>query len=167
MISFKDSEYCGLSPCECDVNKADRGWFERFHNYCKDKQSENESEDDCRLGSDVYQFIMSIAVVCGLVWMVAGGLSFKAYSVDGYMSKVYASSSLTMYFVGYVIFAGLFGVVMNQINYRNFNLDKAGHCDNVKKKFRRSGDEFMGYSICGFVLIMTSIICTLNSVPTF
>jgi len=162
MTSLKDLRNCTQGICSCNVGMADRGWFERFHNYCKDKENENESRDGCRPENDAYQFIMSIAIVCGLAWIVAGGLSFKAYSVMS-MSEVYTLGSLVIYIIGYIIFAGLFGVTMAQINYRNLKLTKAGYCGNLEKKFKRSGNEFMSYSICGFILIIISILCTLYS----
>jgi len=161
IISFKDPGNCFLTSCECEIGEADRGWFERLHNYCKDKQSDNESKDDCRPGSDAYQFIMSIAIVCGFAWILAGSFSFLAHSARSNTDKVFALGSLAIYIVGYIIFAGLFGIVMNQINYRNFN---ASYC--LMEKFRRSGDEFMAYSICGFILIMISIMCMLCSLDS-
>ena len=155
--------------CTCDIDRADRGWFKRLHDYCKNKQSEdeseNESEYDCPPGSDAYNVIVSIAVVCGLGWVIAGVLSLIACGLEDDTSKTCALVSTSIYFVGYIIFVGLFGVVMTQINYRKSKFDELEYCDNVRKKFRRSGNEFMGYSICGFVFIMVSIICTLVSVP--
>ena len=104
---------------------------------------------------------MSFAVVCGVLWIVAGGISFWAY-VN--ITKTWASISACIYLVGYIIFVGLFGVVMYQINeYNFFNFNDDSICGNIIKKFKRSSNEFMSYSICGFVLIGTCIICTLAS----
>jgi len=51
---------------------------------------------------------------------------------------------------------------MVRINERNREFDN--ECDDVKKKYRRSGNEFIAYSICGFLLIGASIILTIISV---
>jgi len=78
--------------------------------------------------------------------------------------KVRVLASAILYIVGYTIFVALFGIVMNQINYRNSSFDKIDRCGNIKKKFRRSSNEFIYYSICGFVFIWISIMCTVGSV---
>jgi len=75
--------------------------------------------------------------------------------------RMWVLISASIYLVSYIIFIGIFGAVMLQINWYNRSLDDG--CPEVKKKLRRSGDEFMGYSICGFVLIGTSIILTFAS----
>jgi len=152
--------------CTCDIYVSDRGWFNRFHNYCKNKQSENKSQDDCPPESDAFKFIISIAVVCGLSWMIAGVFSIAGCDREKDVSKRYALVSTSIYLVSYIIFAGLFGVVMTQINYRNLKFDELEHCDNVKKQFRKSGNVFLGFSICEFVLIWISIVCTLCSLGT-
>ena len=77
------------------------------------------------------------------------------------MEKMWILISASIYLVSYIIFVGLFGAIMFQINMHNSDLDNK--CPEVKKKLRRSGDEFIAYSICGFVLIGTSIIFTLAS----
>ena len=78
-------------------------------------------------------------------------------------AKVSVLVSALIYIVGYVIFVALFGVAMTEINYRNSSFDKIDLCDNIKKKFRKSGDEFKYYSICGFVAIGISIMHMLGS----
>jgi len=77
------------------------------------------------------------------------------------MERMWVLISASIYLVSYIIFVGIFGAVMFQINARNREFDD--WCPELKKKVRRSGDEFMGYSICGFVLIGTSTIFTLAS----
>jgi len=96
--------------------------------------------------------------------VIAGAFSYAALESESDWSKTFALISASIYFVGYMVFVGLFGVVMTNINYRNSKFDELEPCENVKKRFRRSGDEFMGCSICAFVLIMISIICTVTSV---
>jgi len=85
--------------------------------------------------------------------------------ISGYGSeKTSTSISAFLYVVGYVIFVALFGIVMTEINYRNSSFNKIDLCGSVKKRFRRSGDEFIYYSICAFVSIGICIMCTISSV---
>jgi len=101
---------------------------------------------------------MSFAIVCGVLWIAAGGVSFLAYVNT---KNMWILISASIYLIGYIIFVGLFAAVMLQINEYKNEFDE--ECPVVKKKLRRSSDEFMSYSICGFVLIGTSIIFTLAS----
>jgi len=101
---------------------------------------------------------MSFAVVCGGLWIAAGGVSFLAYLNT---TRMWVFLSASIYLVGYMIFVGFFGAVIIQVSWHNHQFDE--WCPEVNKKFRRSGDEFMGYSICGFALIGTSIILTFVS----
>jgi len=117
---------------------------------------------------------MSLAIVCGVLWIAGALTSLLAYLNIAEISegtgkfkklaKVKTLISACLYSVGYVIFAGLFGAIMAQIEAQNSELDNnAFLCEKVKKKFRRSGNEFMSYSICGFLLITPSIIFTFCS----
>jgi len=156
----EDSGSCWEPDCNnCKIDKADRGWFERVHQDCKDAK-DNPETDNCVPGVDSFELVMSFAVVCGVLWIVAGGVSFWA-SKQEKEKKMWAFISACIYIVGYIIFVGLFGGIMLQINENNHYLNR--YCKDVRKKVRRSGDEFIGYSICGFVLIAGSIICTLAS----
>jgi len=149
--------------CRCDIIRADRGWFERFHKYCKSlkdlKNPDGSNVPGCVSGSNTFQLIMTFAVLCGILWIVAGGLSFWAYINT---TKRWVSIPACIYLVSYMIFIGLFGAIMVRINERNREFDN--ECDDVKKKYRRSGNEFIAYSICGFLLIGASIILTIISV---
>jgi len=156
-----DSGDCWEPHCnDCKIDKADRGWFERVHQNCKVYKDDDDDDYTCMPGSDTFELVMSFAVVCGVLWIVAGGVSFWA-SKQEKEKKMWAFISACIYIVGYIIFVGLFGAIMLQINENNHGLNH--FCKDVRKKVRRSGDEFMGYSICGFVLIAGSIICTLAS----
>jgi len=124
---------------------------------------DSENDDDaagCPPGYNVFELVMSFAVVCGVLWIVAGGLSFWAYINT---TKTWVIISAFIYLVGYMIFIGLFGAIMVQISAYNSKYYNYDVCDDVRKKTRRSSDEFMGYSICGFVIIATSITCTFVS----
>ena len=108
-----------------------------------------------------------MAVVCGVLWIAGAVTSFLAYGNVEELeksAKVQSLISACLYFVGYVIFVGLFGAIMAQIDAQNSELNNnAFVCEKVKKKFKRSGNEFMSYSICGFLLITPSIIFTFCS----
>ena len=109
---------------------------------------------------------MSIAIVCGYLWFSAGKTSLIVYHyIDAGDSglKKGALISASMYIFAYLLFVALFGIVMNQINYRNSRFDKIDLCGNMKKKFRRSSDEFIWYSMCGLVSIWICIMCTVGS----
>ena len=56
---------------------------------------------------------MSIAVVCGLIWIVAGVLSYMA---SNRMTQSFSQYPFILYTIGYIIFVGLFGPVrLNKI----------------------------------------------------
>jgi len=99
---------------------------------------------------------------------MAAAASFSAFSELSSYSSSYkaaeaASGSACLYSTGYIIFVGLFGAVMAEINAQNSCLNRSPLCEEVKRKFRRSGNEFKGYSICAFVLITLSVIFTFYS----
>lgn len=111
---------------------------------------------NCASGQDAYELVMTYAILCGIVWIAAGGIALFASTN---MKKMWIMISAGLFLFGYIIFIGLFGAVMVQVNQFTNGL-KHGACSKVKKKFRRSGDEFMGYSICSFILIFCAIGCT-------
>ena len=99
---------------------------------------------------------------------MAAAASFSAFSELSSYSSSYkaaeaASGSACLYSTGYIIFVALFGVIMSQINAHNSCLDRSLLCEKVKKKLKRSGNEFMGYSICAFILITLSTVFTFYS----
>lgn len=120
-----------------------------MHHLCKSDIA------DCGAGEDAYKLVMTYAILCGVLWIGAGALSFVA-SIS--MNKMFVFISSGIFIFGYLIFIGIFGAVMVQVNSRNNEL-RNSHSD-IKKKLRRSGDEFMGYSICSFILIFGAIACT-------
>jgi len=79
--------------------------------------------------------------------------------------KLWVLLSACLYIVGYVTFVVLFAIIMSRINKYKFYIP--GHdsiCDDVKNKFKKSGTQFMAYSICGFIVIAGCIVCTLGCV---
>jgi len=142
--------------CQCEIGEADRGWFRRFHN----NPEMGGIHPECPLEIDILKLVISFAMVCSVLWFAAGCASFSASS---YGKKRLILLSICLYFIGYIIFLGLFGAIMSQINIQNSCLDRSLLCEELKKKFKRSGNEFMVYSICAFVLITLSIIFTFCS----
>jgi len=168
---------CFPPICECEIDKADRGWFKRFHDNCKKERIYY----GCPLGIDIFKLVMTFAVVCGVLWIAGAVTSFLAYwnikenctdpkkseelKESGELAKAQAQAqaliSTCLYSIGYIIFLGLFGAIMAQINTQNSGINNDLFlCEKVKRKFRRSGNEFIGYSICAFFLITLSIIFT-------
>jgi len=152
----KDGECLPLECDKCQVVKADRGWFYRRHQYCI-----SEFVSGCAAGYDSYNLVMTYAILCGILWMAAGGIATFASTK---MEKMWIMISAGMFFFGYVLFIGLFGPVMVEINV--YNKETLGpECSAVKKKLRRSGDEFIGFSVCSFIFIFGAIVC--NTIPIF
>jgi len=170
--NIPSSDICSPPFCQCEIDKADRGWFRRFH----DSPNIEWSYLECPLETDIVKFIIAFAVVCGLLWIAAAVASLLAYwsMQEGWdyatkmpeckkSAEVQALVSVCLYSIGFVIFLGLFGAIMREIDVQNSCLNKAFLCEEVKKKFRRSGNEFKGYSICAFILIMLSTVFTFCS----
>jgi len=121
----------------------------------------SELSAGCAPGVDSYNLVMTYAILCGILWMAAGGLAFFASTK---MEKIWIMISAGIFIFGYVLFIGLFGPVMVQINA--YNKEVLGkECTAVKKKLRRSGDEFTGISVCSFIFIFGAIVCT--TIPVF
>ena len=78
-------------------------------------------------------------------------------------AKTQALVSACLYSIGFIIFVGLFGAIIREINAQNSRLNKTLLCEEVKRKFRRSGNEFKGYSICAFILITLCTVFTFCS----
>eukprot|EP00826_Nyctotherus_ovalis_P050013 TRINITY_DN6089_c0_g1_i11.p1 TRINITY_DN6089_c0_g1~~TRINITY_DN6089_c0_g1_i11.p1 ORF type:complete len:122 (-),score=22.44 TRINITY_DN6089_c0_g1_i11:324-689(-) len=117
-------------------------------------------------GEDHFVFIIVYAVVCGVLWIAAGGVALLAAIK---MERVWIWISAVTFLVGYMIFIGLFGTIMVDLNMKRRDLKVeeinggARYCETEWKKFTRSSDEFIAYSVCSFVFTALSIICTLAS----
>ena len=137
-----------------DYGKMDRGWFQRVYKICKD--------GDCsknRLNG--FKTVLTYAILCGICWIGAGGLSFFASMK---MDKLFALISGIIFSVTYIIFIGLFGATWKSVK------DLEDDCPlfefkSYKKQAKKSSREFLGYSICSFILILGAIACTL--LPAF
>lgn len=163
-IGSPDTKYlCGLvrytvkasSTAECPVPQdIDRGWFRRVHDIC--------SEFECK-GKDLdkltgYGGVLVFALVCGIGWMASG---LVAYAASIQPNKALAMGAGAMFTLLYLVFIGIFvsvwvSVKRMQKDCRYYNNKD---CKDFRKKFRRSSREFLGYSICAFVLIFAAIIC--------
>jgi len=147
--AYKDySDYCYKyhnSACSsCEIDQADRGWFKRFHEECKD--------DECKV--DTYPVVLAYAVICGSGWFLGGIFGI----IGGVMlSKCWAIVAGIMFTVFYVIFIGLFAGAWVRI--RDFEIVCSFmSCEKYFKKIKRSTYEFIGYSICSFILILFAIL---------
>ena len=97
---------------------------------------------------------MVYAVVCGLAWIISGIVSIATCeSFHGSLKGI----RFGLFFFSYIMFAGLFGAIMIKIKEHTFRYNNQP-CSEIESKFRRSGDEFMGYSICSFITIGISVI---------
>lgn len=152
-IRIKNVAACNEPVCDCDIEKSDRGWFYRTHKFC------TKSGNECGPGEDTFNLIITYAVLCGILWIAAGAFAFLGSSN---MEKMWIMISAGLFLFGYILFVGLFGSAMQQINSRRYPwTHKGGNiCKDIRKKIRRSSDEFMGYSICSFILIGVSIAFT-------
>ena len=121
------------------LQEDDRGWFARDHEICQ------ELPDFCFAGYDSFQFVLSYAIICGLSWIGAGILSYR---VSKNLTKNAAQLPFLLYTVSFIIFVGLFGVVMFRVNGRDYIYP------------RKSGNEFKAYSICSFLTILPCIVIT-------
>ena len=130
-----------------------RGWFNILHKGC------GESEEDCVAGQDSFQLIMSIAVVCGVFWITAGVLSYMASSK---MTQSFSQYPFILFAIGYIIFVGLFGAVMININLTKPKYEEFS-------EYNKSSTEFTAYSGCAFIFIFVCIVFTflaLTSLPS-
>lgn len=92
---------------------------------------------------------MTYAILCGLCWIAGGVISYME-TIKG--EKMWKIMGLMVFLISFIIFVGLFGAVMIGVKERTYGLEQ-NPCKEEEKKLRRSGDEFMGYSICSFILI--------------
>jgi len=92
---------------------------------------------------------MTYTILCPILWIGATVLDCLALSTR---DNIWIMISIAIFFLGYVIFIGLFGAVMVQINIYNTEvLDR--ECSVVKKHLRESGYTFMGYCLGSFFYI--------------
>lgn len=162
--SYKNNQRCVYPVCDCEIDKADRGWFYRTHKYC------GTDAVSCVGGEDHFVIIMIYAIVCGVLWIAASGIALIA-SIK--MERTWIWISASLFLAGYALFIGLFGTIMVDLNYNRRLINNSSAkpvgtgyekcCPAEKDKFKRSSDEFLAYSICSFVLIGISIILTLIS----
>jgi hypothetical protein len=134
-----------LNCDSCEIEKTDRGWFKRAHKEC---ELENCHE------LNAYPLVLAYAIACGGGWFLAGIFGM----IGGVMvSKCWAIVTGTMFSVFYAIFIGLFAGAWVRIkNYETLCINFT--CEQYMKKIKRSTYEFLGYSICSFMLILFSIL---------
>lgn len=162
--SYKDNKRCIYPACDCEIDKADRGWFYRIHKFCE------KSDSLCVKGEDQFAIIMAYAITCGVLWIAAGGVALIA-SIKA--ERLWIWISMGLFLVGYIIFVSLFSTIIVSVNYFRQGLRKGeskivgntveAFCSEERDKFKRSSNEFLAYSICSFILIGISTLLTLVS----
>lgn len=89
------------------------------------------------------------AFVCGLGWITAGVLACLGSMRT---SKCITLTSMIIFATGFLAFVVLFAIVWNQVqSVRSDCLSE--QCSKLRGKANKSSNEFLGYSICGFILI--------------
>jgi len=139
---------------KCKRGKMDRGWFRRVRNHCKDNEGISPSYlDICKLKG--FNLVLAYAITCGIGWLISGGIAAIAAVLNIKLAALAAAGAFAAF---YIISIVLFYTVWDSV--RKFNkecLDKA--CGDVRRGGKRSANEFLGYSICSFVLIFGAIVC--------
>jgi len=151
---------CGFvrfsSESACNDKKMDRGWFKNVHDVIKDNVNIPARDDIKKLIG--YEAVICYAVISGVLWMAGGAVSFLASSKA---SKSLSMIAFILFLIGYIVFIIIFGCVWNSVRKVEDDCkDFYNTCKDYKKGAIRSSREFLGYSICSFVLIMVAMILT-------
>ena len=155
--------WCGMfrimSTSGCDYSKADRGWFKSQYSAIKDGfnyQGTNPDKSNIKklIG---YEAVMAYAFICGLGWILAGVLALVAALKQ---KKGLALVAGLLFLALYLLFVALFAAVWASVKKVDDDCKSVyDKCPEVKKRITASSREFLGYSICSFILILTSIAC--------
>lgn len=146
---------CYSTMCEyCEIEAIDRGWFNRYHIYCLDNGC-----DGNEAGMDVFIELVSCSFICGLIWIAAGVLACLG---SMHTSHRITMASMIIFVLAFIAFVILFGLVWDKASEIRSDC-LAEECGLFKSKARKSSNEFLGYSICAFVLIPVAIGLTVAS----
>lgn len=146
---------CHKERCEyCEINAIDNGWFYRYHINCLDSGcTGDEASKDVLIPLLIYSFI------CGLGWIIAGVLACLGSMRT---SKCITLTSMIIFSTAFLAFVISFAIVWNQVlSLRSDCLND--QCGQFKDKANGSSNDFLGYSICAFILIPLCISFTLIS----
>eukprot|EP00826_Nyctotherus_ovalis_P050618 TRINITY_DN6229_c0_g2_i4.p1 TRINITY_DN6229_c0_g2~~TRINITY_DN6229_c0_g2_i4.p1 ORF type:complete len:213 (+),score=60.15 TRINITY_DN6229_c0_g2_i4:289-927(+) len=141
--------------CEyCEIEAIDSGWFNRYHIYCLDNGC-----DGNEASMDVFTQLVACSFICGLSWIGAGVLACLG---SMHTSHRITMVSIIVFALAFLAFVILFGLVWDKaLEVRSDCLEN--ECEPFKSKARKSSNEFLGYSICTFILIPAAIGLTVAS----
>lgn len=163
--------WCGMmrgTGTTCPPESLDRGWFYRTYKAIKDEtytytqtyssySSTTKTVDKDKLKELTgYEAVVSYAIICGIGWMAAGALAILASLKR---NKTLAIVAGIIFAVLYGLFIGLFGAVWDSVKKVEDDCKPLfdSSCSDLKKNMTKSSREFLGYSICSFVLILAAI----------
>lgn len=164
--SLRNTKYaCGFmrlkmkTGASCSIEASDRGWFRRVRDAIKDDVSTagTNIDKDALKKLAGYELVLSYAVILGVCWMVAGGIALMS-AMNGNNKLALIAGCIFGFF--YLLFVAFFGAIWDSHLKIEDDckpiFDSA--CSDVKDSLMRSSREFLGYSICAFVLILYCII---------
>ena len=104
---------------------------------------------------DAYPILIAFGVICGVFWMVTGGIGFIALNSDK-LALIYLASGV----VTYLIFVVIFPIIVERINWvfsNSTSMSLAGTtCSNVDNWYTKhmldSTEQFWGSSLAAFIL---------------
>ena len=154
-VGYIGNDKCFSKECiDCVVYEADSGWFYRRHQYCTSELSKG-----CATGFDAYNLVMTCGILCPILYIVAVVFNLLTICTKKLIWTMISTGSSLL---GFLIFIGVFGAVMVQINIYNTEvLD--GECDVVKEHLRGSDNTFMGYWVASFTYIPFLILFNIGS----
>ena len=163
-MSFANSKYaCGFMRVKasgsCSFDRADRGWFKRVYKAIQDDvNTAGKAVDmDAVKKLAAYGAVLSYGIILGIGWIAAGALALVVYLKGGNKLALVAG---IIFAVLYALFIALFGAIWDsQLKIEDdckpiFD----NNCSDLKGLLLRSSREFLGYSICAFILILYCII---------
>jgi len=160
VIPYAHTYFCGFvrysTESKCNNKKMDRGWFKNV-----DKVQEEFLDYPGHKDSDLmkligYKAVICYAVICGILWIVAGCFSFYAYSL---LTKKFAILSGILFVSGYIALIILFPLVWTSVQKIEDDCKPFyDFCEAYHKGAIRSSREFLAYSICSFISIFASIV---------
>lgn len=158
---------CGLVRFSSDPGKVrdfslfefghvDRGWFHRVYDRC----SSDEGCDRDLSELNGLKVVLAHAVVCGLGWVAAGVVALAACAK---VSKLLALVAATVLAACYCLSIGLFSAVWDSVHKVETNCI-AFNYKRYARQAKKSAREFLGCSICSFVLVLGAMVCSFVAV---
>ena len=115
------------------------------------KNTDNDLNRYCLIRRDVYVLLIVFGAICGLFWMITGGIGFGAGSEM--MAKLYVIMGIATY----TLFVVVFAVIADRMKYANSSVCKS-RCFSQNDWFdmhkEDSIHEFWGCALTCFILGM-------------